>query len=490
MYINKLWHNLINKGANFHNTSFAPKRARALNATLLITAMICLVLAINAFVGGRVNNGWIQVGRVVFLLTSYFMSTKGLHKQAFMFCLFVLILGNFSFIVLQEFNTGNAYSYLVFLVLIYYFLETRTEVILYYLLVSFFGILHYYLEFDMKVLPIQTQLISYISIIIILFFLLKLFFTENRVYRLKMITRQQKMEELNAQLNATLEEAKNNSMELELANAKVLIMQNQLLSAGKIASLTSLSKGALERISNPLNFISGGVGAMDQALGELLYLLDTYRKLPNISDAEEKQRLLLEIKKKEEDLDIEELLQDVIDISQDLRLGLDQLSELMNTLAIFTTKVSPTNVLKNKVDVLIQEAIQKLPEVDQKRVFVEVSPKLPRVEVEPKTFQMALLELLKNALEYTTDKVVVKAWSMGKKWALTLQDIGEGMSEQTKMNALEPFFTLDKTNRHKGLGLTLAYHIILQHKGNLEINSKIGEGTTIYITLPITSKPE
>ncbi len=75
---------------------------------------------------------------------------------------------------------------------------------------------------------------------------------------------------------------------------------------------------------------------------------------------------------------------------------------------------------------------------------------------------------------------------------IKFSDTGVGMDEQTKMKIFEPFFTtkggFSKNGldlKGIGLGLTVTYTVILQHKGSIEVVSEKGKGTTFIIYLPI-----
>lgn len=72
---------------------------------------------------------------------------------------------------------------------------------------------------------------------------------------------------------------------------------------------------------------------------------------------------------------------------------------------------------------------------------------------------------------------------MGKKWAISVQDFGVGMSKKVIKKSTEPFYTT-KPNPHQGLGLAIVSHIILQHEGKIEIESKENVGTTVFISMP------
>ncbi|MBN1524632.1 MAG: response regulator [Spirochaetales bacterium] len=67
---------------------------------------------------------------------------------------------------------------------------------------------------------------------------------------------------------------------------------------------------------------------------------------------------------------------------------------------------------------------------------------------------------------------------------ITIKDTGEGMHAETKPFLFEPFFTTKKDSGHVGLGLSTVYAICTQHGGYIEIESKEGQGTTVFLYIP------
>ena len=67
---------------------------------------------------------------------------------------------------------------------------------------------------------------------------------------------------------------------------------------------------------------------------------------------------------------------------------------------------------------------------------------------------------------------------------LMIRDNGCGMDEATLKRLYEPFFTTKPVGQGTGMGMAMAYGTIHSHHGSIGVESKVGEGTIIYIVLP------
>ncbi|MCP3941735.1 MAG: hypothetical protein GY710_09680 [Desulfobacteraceae bacterium] len=68
---------------------------------------------------------------------------------------------------------------------------------------------------------------------------------------------------------------------------------------------------------------------------------------------------------------------------------------------------------------------------------------------------------------------------------VVISDTGCGIEEKYFLKIFDPFFTTREIGKGTGLGLNISYNIIKEHNGKIDVKSKIDEGTTFTITLPI-----
>ena len=64
-------------------------------------------------------------------------------------------------------------------------------------------------------------------------------------------------------------------------------------------------------------------------------------------------------------------------------------------------------------------------------------------------------------------------------------DTGAGIPPEVLPRVFDPFFTTKEEGKGTGLGLAICRRIVRQHRGVLEIDSRVGEGTTVRVTLPV-----
>ena len=125
---------------------------------------------------------------------------------------------------------------------------------------------------------------------------------------------------------------------------------------------------------------------------------------------------------------------------------------------------------------------------------VAMASDLPDVQVDPMQLEQAVVEVVSNALDAmpagghlsirgSTENGAVDPAEV----TLEVSDTGPGIPEQVLASVCEPFFTTRQEGT--GLGLAIAKRYVEQNGGRLEIESRIGEGTTVRIRLPARHSP-
>ncbi len=116
---------------------------------------------------------------------------------------------------------------------------------------------------------------------------------------------------------------------------------------------------------------------------------------------------------------------------------------------------------------------------------------LPVMTGDPRAFKQIVLNLVSNAIKFTErgGKVTVSAGVEGSRLLLRVTDTGVGIAADDLKRVGDPFFQAGKTyqRRHEGtgLGLSIVKSLIGLHAGEITVQSKIDEGTTVTVALPL-----
>jgi two-component system, NtrC family, sensor kinase len=73
---------------------------------------------------------------------------------------------------------------------------------------------------------------------------------------------------------------------------------------------------------------------------------------------------------------------------------------------------------------------------------------------------------------------------------IEINDTGQGIPEKNQAKIFDPFFTTKEEGQGTGLGLSVVYGIIQQHRGNITVQSSPGRGTSFFIRLPIPGEKD
>jgi PAS domain S-box-containing protein len=115
----------------------------------------------------------------------------------------------------------------------------------------------------------------------------------------------------------------------------------------------------------------------------------------------------------------------------------------------------------------------------------EIAPVLGK----PSEVREALVNIINNALDAMRNggRLSFRTWKNDKSVFVSISDTGEGMDEDVQKRIFDPFFST-RSPEGKGLGLSISYGIITRHGGRIDVESKVGKGSTFTIGLPMKMK--
>lgn len=114
---------------------------------------------------------------------------------------------------------------------------------------------------------------------------------------------------------------------------------------------------------------------------------------------------------------------------------------------------------------------------------------VPTVPGNESELREALANLVFNAIDAIPKRgtILLRTEVQGRWLVITVTDDGVGMTEEVRVRCLEPFFST-KQNEGTGLGLGSVYGIVRRHEGEIDIQSELGRGTSVSISLPLERK--
>lgn len=194
------------------------------------------------------------------------------------------------------------------------------------------------------------------------------------------------------------------------------------------------------------------------------------------------------------------------DIGQ-VRKAAERAANLTRQLLAFGRRqvLQPTHINLNEV---IHEITKMLRRLVGEHIELEVAAgdDLSTVYADVTQIEQVLMNLCINARDATPDggRVTISSSNItldevfcdsrtdltpGEYVLLRVTDRGSGMNEETLRQAFEPFFTTKEVGRGTGLGLATVYGIVKQHGGFIDVESRLGEGSTFSIYLPAVDAP-
>ncbi|VXD15616.1 Multi-sensor signal transduction histidine kinase [Planktothrix serta PCC 8927] len=287
--------------------------------------------------------------------------------------------------------------------------------------------------------------------------------------------------------------------EAEIALTNFRQAQTQLIQAEKMSSLGQLVAGVAHEINNPVNFIYGNLIHAQEYTETLLNFIKVYQNHypdppPEIIDFAE-------------DSDLEFLIEDMPNILNSMKMGANRIREIVLSLRNFSrldeAEMKAVDIHQG-IDNTLLILHNRLKEKSQHQAIqiIKKYDNIPLVECYAGQLNQVFMNLISNSIDalenwghnssvqqprHNQGRITVQTELLDQQWVrIKIADNGMGMSENVKSNLFNPFFTTKPVGKGTGLGLSISYQIIVEkHKGSIQCNSELGQGTEFIIEIPL-----
>ena len=304
-----------------------------------------------------------------------------------------------------------------------------------------------------------------------------------------------------ASLNESLEQRViERTEELSSALAELKESQVQLVQAEKMSSLGQLVAGISHEINTPLLYLANNAALVSERIDMFHSYLEKSASAfaldrNEFSDRADYQSkfvgMLLDLKKTLRDDELNAAAEEARDLMRDSIDGIGDLTEMAQSLKDFSRlDRAPTgrfdiNSGIEKTLLIARNVIKDKAEV--KKEFGE----LPEIECSPSKINQVFLNLVTNAAQAIEGRgeIVIRSEARDDdRIAVAISDTGCGISPENLEKIRDPFFTTKEVGSGTGLGLSIVEEIVRGHGGELVIESRLGEGSTFTVLLPIRQK--
>lgn len=227
--------------------------------------------------------------------------------------------------------------------------------------------------------------------------------------------------------------------------------REQLVHTENLASLGQLAAGVAHEINNPLGTI-------------LLY-------------SESMQRECAEDDPRRADLGV---------IVKETKRCKRTVADLLNFSRQHRVIAQPTDI-----NALLQELIEMAPRRIKTvtiPIVTELDPNLPIIDGDTAQLRQVFLNIMTNAVEAMPEGGALTVRTRkgpGENVTIEIEDTGFGIPHENLGKLFTPFFTTKPIGKGTGLGLAISYGIIKMHRGQINVKSKVGQGATFIISLPV-----
>lgn len=277
--------------------------------------------------------------------------------------------------------------------------------------------------------------------------------------------------------------------ELEKLNQELKASQVRLVQAEKLASLGTLVAGVGHEIHNPVGFVVSNLAALEEHVEFLFAVFEAYQAVrgclasPVTPALQQKLDALDALLAKD---DVRFILNDLRDIGQESGEGMDRIRAIVNALRTFSRADDPAPVPYDVNDA-VNNAIRIVgSELRNRSSLTTDLATCPSIPCFPGQINQLVLNLVVNAADAlgSGGAIEIRTRETDSGIELCVTDDGPGIESEHLDRLFDPFFTTKPVGKGTGLGLAIVYDIVKAHRGDISVDSTVGQGSTFRIQLP------
>ena len=257
--------------------------------------------------------------------------------------------------------------------------------------------------------------------------------------------------------------------------------QDKVIASEKLASMNQLTAGLAHELNNPINYIYNNAVALEMDTDELKPL---FKHLMEIQKGKEID--IHELQSTTQNINLWQINEEIEKLIASIKNGSDRVQEIVKNLRLITQPSSEAMQPINANDLIIY-AVEKLNNDHGERVTINSTLRdIPQIIGSSDQLGVCLIHVLNNALEAVEKDILIEINTKHQNDHITIsvKDNGRGMSKEALKNIFQPFYTTKDVGEGVGLGLSICHGIISNHNGSISVESELGEGTTVTISLP------
>ncbi len=290
-------------------------------------------------------------------------------------------------------------------------------------------------------------------------------------------------DELESRVNNRTQELTHANEQLQVSMETLKKTQSRLLHQEKLASIGQLAAGVAHEINNPVGFIASNINRLNEYTESLIELTEALAPFCKSDDTLNALR---------EKHDYEFIKEDLPDLLQDCREGANRIREIVMNLKDFARAEEATELAPHNINDAFTSTLKLVH--NELKYHCTVHQDLQNTAIVPMnlgSINQVVSNLLVNAAHAIRQNggagdIYLSTWQ-DETWVYAqIKDTGGGIAPRHLEKVFDPFFTTKPVGEGTGLGLNICWDIIVnQHKGDLSVQSTLGEGATFLIKLPV-----